>query len=127
MVGWPSLVTLSPDRMVLAMRMIAVLVCAALLASGLTSAVGDSIGPAAIAGAVVAMTPTVFFLIGAVNPSGLELAAACCLWLSLLRLLHDDGPPGWHLLVRAGVSAVLLAWSRPLSPGFAVAIVARTC
>ncbi len=122
MVGWPSRFALSPEEMVRAMRMVAVLVCGALLASGLTSAIGGSVGPAAVAGAVAAITPTVFFMIGAVNPSGLELAAAFCLWLSLLRLLHDDGPPEWHLLARVGIAAVLLAWSRPLSPGFAVAI-----
>ena len=120
MVGWPSLFSLSPDGMVLAMRMVAVLVCGALLASGLASAVGGSMGPAAVAGAVAALTPTVFFMIGAVNPSGLELAAAFCLWLSMLRLLHDDGRPDWHLLARVGIAAVLLACSRPLSPGFAL-------
>ncbi len=121
-VGWPVHLGLSPNRMVLAMRMMAVLLGGALLASGLSSAIGGSFGPAAIAGAALATTPMVFFMVGAVNPSGMEITAAFCLWLSLLRLMHDDGPPGWHLLVRVAVSAALLAWTRPFSPAFVLCI-----
>ena len=50
LVGWPVHLGLSPDRMVLAMRMIGVLVSAALLASALVAAVGAPVGPLAVGG-----------------------------------------------------------------------------
>ena len=66
----------------------------------------------------------VVFLAAVINPSGLEIASAFCFWLSALELLREHGRPTNRLLVRLGLSACLLACSRPLSPALLVVIVA---
>jgi hypothetical protein len=113
-VGWPSRL-LSPFRALYAMRVCSVLVCAALLASALLSAMRLGRG-LVIAGVALAVTPMTLFLIGSINPNGLEIAAALCLWLSWLNLLEEAGPAPGRLLARLVASAILLAAARPLSP-----------
>ncbi len=73
------------------MRLCSVLVGAALLASGLASAREATSGRFTVAGAALAATPMAFFLIGSINPSGFEIAAAFATWLAWLELLSP--PP----------------------------------
>jgi hypothetical protein len=122
LVGWPSWF-LSLREAVYAMRIVGALLCAALFASGLVSARTASAGPLVFAGAALALTPTTLFLVGSVNPNGLEIAAAFCVWTSMLALLRHRAVVPSRLLARLTVSGVLLVSARTLSPAFLVAIV----
>ncbi len=120
LVGWPSRL-LAPQPAIYAMRMIGALLAAALLASGLTSATGIGRRRLVVTGAALALTPMAIYLTGVVNPNGLEIAGAFCLWLSLLDLLaradRTERAPA-RLVVRVVVAAGVVATMRPLSPAF---------
>jgi hypothetical protein len=120
-VGWP-IHLLDLRHAVFAMRLISVILSAALLASGLASALHTGGRVGLLAGSALALTPMTFHLIGSVNPNGLEIAAAFCVWLSLIDLVTGPEPPSTRLLVRVVVSAGVLAASRPLSPAYLVFI-----
>ena len=106
------------------MRFVSALVCAALLASGLTSALAVGRGRVLMATAVLGVTPLALSLAGSINPNGVEIAAAFCVWLSLLALGTGSAPIAPRLIVRAAVASVVLAMARPLSPLILVGIVA---
>jgi hypothetical protein len=122
LVGWPSWF-LSPGPAVYAMRVLTALLCAALLAAGLTSATRQLSG-ALVVGAALALTPTVLWLAGTVNPNSVEICAAFSLWLTGLELLSSDRVPSTGLLVEVGAASVLFVASRSLSPVLLVAVVA---
>lgn len=64
---------------------------------------------------IVVTTPSVIFLGASVNLSGLEIAAAMCLWTAGALLVvgrRRDPPPA---LVAAAGAAAVLASTRPLS------------
>lgn len=75
--------------------------------------------------ALAGITPVALFLCGAVNPSGFEISAAIALWGSGLTsarfLVAGDAVPR-PVAVHATIAAVALTLTRPLSPGFAIAI-----
>ncbi len=125
LVGWPSRL-LAPQPAVYAMRMIGALLAAALLASGLASAVQISRRRLVVTGAALAVTPMALYLAGVVNPNGLEIAGAFCLWLAALDLLAGAGrgerAPA-RLIARVAIAAVAVASMRPLSPAFLAIIV----
>jgi hypothetical protein len=123
LVGWPSRV-LSPQPAIYAMRLIGALVAAALLASGISSALATGRRRLVVTGAALAVTPMVLYLAGVVNPNGVEIAGAFCLWLALLDVLSGTGPPATRLIVRVVVAAGVVASMRPLSPAFLAIIVA---
>lgn len=123
LVGLPSR-WLPPSTGIYAMRIVSALVAAALLATALLSLSELARGPWAVAGWAAALTPTVLFLSGAINPNGVEIAASLAVWTSLLALLAGTGPPPLRLLVRVGTVSVVLASTRPTSPLLLVAIVA---
>jgi hypothetical protein len=75
-----------------------------------------------IGGVALAVTPMTFFLMGSINPNGLEIVAALCFWLSLLNLLTESGRAPGRLLAPLVASAVLLATARPLSPLYLLVI-----
>jgi hypothetical protein len=91
------------------------LACAALLASAVVSLRSWRQGRAA-AGLALAISPMALFLAGTVNPSGLEVAAAICLWVTALPLLQAPALASRRLAVRAAVAASALALTRPMSP-----------
>jgi hypothetical protein len=122
-VGWPSRL-LSVDHALYVMRAVAALVSAALLASGLASAVAAGRRHLLVVVAAVGITPMVVFLTASINPNGLEIAAAFCVWLATLDLVTSTHAASTRLLARVGASGVVLAWCRPLSPAFLVVIVA---
>ena len=92
---------------------------------------GTSIGqvlvkasPLILAGLALAVTPTVVFLGGALNPNGVEIAAAIALWCGLLELLSDrQRRPDRRMALRLAVPAVIMAAMRPLSPALLLTIV----
>ncbi|MHB8682124.1 MAG: DUF2142 domain-containing protein [Acidimicrobiales bacterium] len=113
-VGLPSLVFRSGLGVHL-MRLLGALACCALLASAFESARArrNPLRPVAVA---VALSPMTIFLAATVNPSGLEIAAAICLWMSGLALVADDvGAVTGRLVARTGLSAAVLVQVRSLS------------
>ena len=122
LVGWPS--RFLPAREALyAMRALGALISAALLASGVSSAAAVGRRGLLLAVALLGLTPMAVFLTGSINPNGLEITAAFCVWLATLDLVTTPRPASVRLLTRVGVSSLLLAWCRPLSPVFLVVIV----
>jgi hypothetical protein len=121
--GLPSRV-LGPRRAVYAMRLLSGAVFAALLATATMAARRATRRPVILAGVALAITPTVVFLGGAINPNGVEIAAAIALWCGLLELLSDtQRRPDRRMALRLAVPAVILLAMRPLSPALLVAIV----
>lgn len=123
LVGLPSR-WLPPSSGIYAMRVVSALLAAALLAWAVVSLSELARGPWVVAGWAAALTPTVLFLSGAINPNGVEVAASMAVWTSLLALLAGSGPPPVRVLARVGVVTVILAGTRPTSPVLLVAIVA---
>jgi len=118
-VGLPTLA--APDRTgMYLMRVVGALVGAALIAGALASTwrSGRAAPPAAL-GVLVALTPVVWHLGGLVNPNGLEILAAVCLWSSLAALTTADGDRA-RLVDRAGFALVVLVAARPFGPLVAV-------
>lgn len=121
-VGWPS--RLWPGAAgVYLMRLTGAVMAGVLLAAATRALAHIIDGRLALVGMLVAGTPMVYFLAGAVNPSGLEIASSAALLASAVAIVHTDRPPRW-LLVQMGVSAVLMAFSRTLSPVLVLAVVA---
>lgn len=103
------------------MRLLTVILCAALLASAFASA-RHSRSPWPVTGVALALTPMVLFFLGAVNPQGPEIAAGIGLWSTGLALLsdhrgHNDAGPSLdpRLLVRCLLAGGVLAVIRPMS------------
>jgi len=101
---------------------IAVVACALLVAAAWLLWDGGR-GALAIAGLVVAVTPTAVYFASTLNPSGIEIAAAVCFAAALLRICRAPRQPAsvWALL---GASGFALAVARSLGPAFVVAILA---
>jgi Predicted membrane protein (DUF2142) len=122
LVGAP--LALSPDWTgVLLARLLSVALCAALLANALTDAIRYTRHRLLLAGVLVATTPMVAHMGGAVNPSGLELAAGVAFFTAVIPLLfteRDGNGPEFgrdsRLLWHAGVAALALATIRMLGP-----------
>ncbi|HET9692095.1 MAG TPA: DUF2142 domain-containing protein [Acidimicrobiales bacterium] len=121
-VGWPSLI--DAGRLgVYGMRMVSALVGAVLL--GLAVAVAAATGNRLLVLAVAAgITPDAIYLDAVVNPNGLEIAAATAAWAAALACLVVPGRPRRSLLAAFVAAEVVLAFTRPLSPGWAVGVVA---
>jgi hypothetical protein len=122
--GMPGLLIRSAVGIYL-MRMVSVLISAALLASAVVS-VGEAAAPRlAASGLALAITPTSLFLIGTVNPNGVEVAAAIAAWASITVLvLQTPERIDWRASARAGIAAGILALVRPLGPLWLTVVVA---
>jgi Predicted membrane protein (DUF2142) len=77
-----------------------------------------------VLGAGVALTPSVLYFAGSLNPIGLEIATAFAAWAGAAALAtdqpaEDDG----RLVRRTGLALVVLALTRGLSPAFAGLVV----
>jgi len=120
-VGWVTLLTDGAPAVYL-MRLLTVLMCAALLASAVVSA-RETRSRWPVAGILLATTPMVLFFSGAVNPQGPEIAAGIGLWAAGLALLSSrtalPGDPAdagtGRLVARLVVAAAALAVIRPMS------------
>jgi Predicted membrane protein (DUF2142) len=123
LVGSASVVVTGPDGFY-AMRLASAVLVAALLALAFDTAVRDRPRRLLALGVLVAATPTVFALGGAVNSAALEVAAAIALWTALLALVECrvDDPRVLGLVARATVAAVVLVLARPFSPVWAAVV-----
>jgi hypothetical protein len=72
-------------------------------------------------GALVALSPMVFFLSSIVNDSGLEVAAAFAAWCGGLCLIEREVPER-SLVLLTGLAFLLLILARPISPANAAVI-----
>jgi hypothetical protein len=128
-VGLPSLVS-QTDAAVYAMRLVSGALTAILVGLSIALAAFWSTRKLFVLGVAVAATPAVFVFGSTVNPSGLEMSAALCVWTSALLLVleRSDRPPT-SLIVACTAASIALVWSRPLSAlwlaiiaGFSVAL-----
>jgi hypothetical protein len=124
LVGWPSLLFTSGTG-VYAMRLISALFSAFMLGLAIYAVRRWSRARALPLGILVALTPIATYLSGVVNPSGLEICAAICMWASGLVLFTEnlDDPPIGLLVITTGSAAVLTSM-RGLSPLWTVLILA---
>lgn len=129
-IGWLTRVAPAPVALYL-MRMLGMLACAALLASGFVAARDADASGITVVGALAALTPTLLWQSAGIGPTGLELCAAWCLWSSLLALFSPAHPPEAALegrlddrmVWRAVIAATVLVTARPLGPGYGLAVV----
>jgi hypothetical protein len=123
-VGLPSLLTAGTD-VLFWMRLVSAALSAVFLAVAFVSASRLPRARAAMLGVAVAVTPLALFLAGVVNPSGLEISTALCLWTSGLALLtRRDERYGRSLLISTVVSAAVLVQLRGSSPLYVALIAA---
>lgn len=120
-VGWP--LRWRPDMLgIILVRLISAALSAAFLASAAVSCLSMRRPALAMAGLLLAVTPVVTELAGAVNPNGLEAAVAVSFWAALIPLLlGGSNEPIPVLARRAGIAAVFLGQLRFLSPLWLVA------
>lgn len=132
LVGWPSLLTDNGAVGVYAMRIASALLGALLLAWAFQAALSSVRARWLPLGLLLVAGPMVLYLVGSVNPNGVEIAAAAALWASLLRLLerHDDrleqawsALPAGYLWIIVTVSSILLANARSVGPLWLVVVV----
>jgi Predicted membrane protein (DUF2142) len=113
-VGLPTLLAAS-DTGVWLMRIVSVLLCAALVALAVDTAARYLRGTLARIGLAIAVTPMVFFLTSVVNPNGLEVASAVATWVAAAAVVVQPGDrvdPG--LLDRLGIATASLILCRQL-------------
>jgi hypothetical protein len=99
------------------MRIVGDLMVASLLAAAVTCVLLYTKRRFLLAGLAIAMTGQVLYLGSIINPSGLEIAAALCLWTAGAILVTDftaETPKG--LVVAIVASASVLVLTRSLSP-----------
>jgi len=130
-VGWPSLV-LDGSAGIYAMRIVSGILCALFVAGAFQAAMSIRRARWLPLGLTFAAAPMVVYLFGAVNPNGIEIAAALALWVSLLRLLQQfDGRDlgsvsilsRRYLWFLVSVSSIVLATARALGPLWLVLVV----
>ena len=113
-VGIPTLTT-SGKLAVYEMRLAGVLLSSALLALGLFLLARYGSSGVVFAGAILALSPMVFFVNGVINSSAMEISAGFASWCAALCLAGRRRISS-GLAAGAALSFVLLAWSRPISP-----------
>lgn len=118
-VGWPMQV-MEADAGIVAARLVHVLLGSLLLAAAFATA-WDLGGRLFMAVLALGVTPVVPYLLGSVNPNGLEIAASTALWAGALGLVLRAQA---RYAAIATTALVVLAWTRPLSPLIAVGILA---
>ncbi|WP_111766342.1 DUF2142 domain-containing protein [Nakamurella deserti] len=107
------------------MRIAGAVAAAVLLGMAVRTAaeLGRSFWP--MAALLVAVTPTVVFLTGSINPQAVEIPAAVLAWTALLALVLTPHPAYEHRrLARLTVGVAVVANVRGLGPQFVLVIVA---
>jgi hypothetical protein len=120
--GVPSLLATGSGALY-GMRLTVVLLDAALIALGLFLLAHYHPRRLSLVGAMIALSPMVFFVTSVVNSSGMETAAAFAAWCGGLCLVERTSIPN-GLAVLTAVSFAILILSRPISPANAAVIIA---
>ena len=115
-VGLPTLLTDSVWA-VTGMRLLGALMCSVLLGLAYMAMTVWSRARMLPVGFLCALTPAAVYMGAMVNPNGLEIAAAICLWCAgmILALEHPQDPPR-GLVVVVAASGCVLTLTRGLSP-----------
>ncbi|HUQ63946.1 MAG TPA: DUF2142 domain-containing protein [Acidimicrobiales bacterium] len=121
-VGVPSL-AFPDDTGIYLMRLMSTALAAALFTFAALAAMRARRPPLALLGLAFCLTPMACFLAGVINPNGMEIAAAACLWTAGL-LVFDPRTRGPAAIAFTVLGASVLALSRGLSPVWLVLIVA---
>jgi hypothetical protein len=112
--GWPVAVWPSWTG-IIAARLLTGAAIAALLASAVVAATHWMRNRAVLAGVLVAATPMLASLGGAINPNGVEIASGLALFTGLLTVLRNQGEPVNRAAVALiGISTSVLVTVRPL-------------
>jgi Predicted membrane protein (DUF2142) len=120
--GVPTLL-MAGEPALYAMRLLSSLLNIGLIAVGLFLLARYHRGRFPLFGALVALTPMVWFLCSVVSDSGLEIAAAFAAWCGGLCIIEQGRSPR-TLAVWTALSFMILILSRPVSPFSAAVIVA---
>jgi hypothetical protein len=125
--AWVGLPTLFSETRgsVFGMRLMGVVLFAAIMASAAVTLSGLRRGHFAMLGLVVVLTPMVLFVSGLVNPSSSEIAGAIGTWIGgfvLLRQAGINGVVDGRIVARTAAAASVLMLSRALSPLWVAAI-----
>ncbi|MGA2036602.1 MAG: DUF2142 domain-containing protein [Acidimicrobiales bacterium] len=123
LVGWPTYLP-SVRAAVYGIRLLSAALVSVLLAGAFYLAAASRRRPLLLAAVAVSATPEAMFMAGAVNPSGLEIAAAICAWTAGLVYVFDAPERRRASLHWLGASMVILMLTRPLGPALVLAIVA---
>jgi hypothetical protein len=124
LVGGPTLAW-SGEFGIFLMRFLGAAITAGFLASAFLSAVSVRRGRVAALGVLAAVTPAALYVSSGVSPAGIEIGSATSLWAAGLVLVKSDTMEQTSRLVRrAGLAAVVLVWTRALSPLWLVCILA---
>lgn len=125
-VGLPSLV-LQGEPALYAMRLVSAALSSAMLALAVVAVMQMRRRVWTLVAFSVAVTPMVYFIMGSVNPSGIEISSAIMLfaWLSLLRQRRDEGFPA-HRIAMVVVAAVVLSNTRSIALLWLLLIVVST-
>ncbi|MEY2448218.1 MAG: hypothetical protein QOH79_1694 [Acidimicrobiaceae bacterium] len=115
-IGLPSLVWDGVDASYV-MRLVSAAIGSALIAWAFSSAI-QSRNRLCVLGVATATTPIVWFLIADLNPNGVEIAAAICLWAGSLATAVQG--PSERVIRRAGIALTILVMSRGISPLYAL-------
>jgi Predicted membrane protein (DUF2142) len=119
LVGWPSRIIQSPGKAVYAMRLVSDVVSSVLVSLALALVLTDRRkAPLPLLGLGIAVTPQALFLASVVNPAGLAISAALCLWTAGLILMrpNDEVPGTDESEGELGTQPVLQAEGRLLEP-----------
>lgn len=121
LIGLPARV-LPPREALYGMRLVSVLLCAALYASALVAARRADPSGVTVVGTVAAMTPVALWLAAGIGSSGLEIAAAVLTWTAGLDLFGGEGRDAVdrRAVARLALGAGILLLTRPLGPVFVV-------
>ncbi|TFD00910.1 DUF2142 domain-containing protein [Cryobacterium sinapicolor] len=131
LVGWPTLL-FDGSAGIYSMRIVSGLLCSVFVAWAFQTAMSVWRSRWLPFGLAFLATPMVLYLFGAVNPNGIEVAAAGALWISLLRLLqHFDGRDAGvvsslsrrYLWTIVTVASIVLATARATGPLWLVVVV----
>jgi hypothetical protein len=116
-VGITSLPFRAGAEQMYVMRLATVLLMAGLLASAFETIWSLGYSQMASLGLLVALTPQVLFINGAINPSAMEISAGMALWVSGLGLAQAaPSDVSDRLIARAAIAAIVLALARTLAP-----------
>ena len=115
-VGLPSLVW-HTNTAVYLMRLLSGLLCSMFLGLAFALAALWSRSRLLVLAVAVTASPMAIMFGAVVNPSGLEIAAATCVWTGgLILVLDRTSEPPTSLVVATGVAASAMVLSRGLSP-----------